>query len=194
MQRAACTPPPAGPSALRDCSPAPQPAATLRAATGCRLCALPAVDSVDVAWSPYDIDGRNFDWTGLAAAADWLFVMAYDTQSQVGCRPAAALHLGSSAWPAIMLRLAPPPPLLGGALAAADVHALRWQRQHAVRQRSARRAPVPGPGHPAQQAGAGPALVWLRLRLPAGTRWEASAARRGRLPHGERAVQGRGLQ
>jgi hypothetical protein len=39
--------------------------------------------SVDVPWSPYDIDGRNYDWAGLAAAADLLFVMVYDTQSQV---------------------------------------------------------------------------------------------------------------
>ena len=39
--------------------------------------------SVDVAWSPYGIDGRNYDVTGLAAAADLLFVMAYDMQSQV---------------------------------------------------------------------------------------------------------------
>lgn len=38
----------------------------------------------DVPWSPYDVDGRNYDWPGLAAAADMLFVMAYDTQSQVG--------------------------------------------------------------------------------------------------------------
>ncbi len=39
--------------------------------------------SVDVPWSPYDVDGRNYDWAGLAAAADIFFVMAYDTQSQV---------------------------------------------------------------------------------------------------------------
>ena len=39
--------------------------------------------SVDVAWSPYGIDGRNYDVLGLAAAADLLFVMAYDMQSQV---------------------------------------------------------------------------------------------------------------
>jgi di-N-acetylchitobiase len=47
--------------------------------------ALPgATVSVDVPWSPFDIDGRNYDWHGLAAAADLLFVMVYDTQSQVG--------------------------------------------------------------------------------------------------------------
>jgi len=39
--------------------------------------------SVDVPWSPYDVDGRNYDWLGLAEAADLLFVMAYDIQSQV---------------------------------------------------------------------------------------------------------------
>ena len=40
--------------------------------------------SVDIPWSPYGIDGRNYDWAGLAEAADLLFVMAYDMQSQVG--------------------------------------------------------------------------------------------------------------
>lgn len=40
--------------------------------------------SVDVPWSPYDVDGRSYDWLGLAEAADLLFVMAYDIQSQVG--------------------------------------------------------------------------------------------------------------
>ena len=67
--------------------------------------------SVDFAWSPNGIDGRWFDWKGLAAAAgapgmaqalwagttacyevlssldtliaDLLFVMGYDTQSQI---------------------------------------------------------------------------------------------------------------
>ena len=39
--------------------------------------------SVDVPWSPYGIDGRYYDWSGLAGAADLLFVMMYDTQSQV---------------------------------------------------------------------------------------------------------------
>ena len=39
--------------------------------------------SVDFAWSPNGIDGRWFDWIGLASAADWVFVMGYDTQSQV---------------------------------------------------------------------------------------------------------------
>lgn len=39
--------------------------------------------SVDLPWSPYDIDGRNYDWAGLAASADILFIMSYDMQSQV---------------------------------------------------------------------------------------------------------------
>jgi spore germination protein YaaH len=42
-----------------------------------------ATVSVDVPWSPFDVDGRNYDWAGLAAAADTVFVMAYDTASQV---------------------------------------------------------------------------------------------------------------
>lgn len=39
--------------------------------------------SVDVPWSPDCIDRRCFDFAGLAQAADVLFVMAYDMQSQV---------------------------------------------------------------------------------------------------------------
>lgn len=39
--------------------------------------------TVDVPWSPYDIDGRSYDFKGLAEAADLLFIMMYDTQSQV---------------------------------------------------------------------------------------------------------------
>lgn len=39
--------------------------------------------SVDVPWSPDCIDRRCFDFAGLAHAADVLFVMAYDMQSQV---------------------------------------------------------------------------------------------------------------
>ena len=38
--------------------------------------------SVDVPWSPAGVDGRNYDWLGLSQAADILFVMAYDMQSQ----------------------------------------------------------------------------------------------------------------
>lgn len=39
--------------------------------------------SVDVAWSPNCIDLRCYDYAGLAAAADLLFVMGYDMRSQV---------------------------------------------------------------------------------------------------------------
>ena len=37
----------------------------------------------DVAWSPDCIDGRCFDYKGLADATDALFVMDYDTRSQI---------------------------------------------------------------------------------------------------------------
>ncbi len=47
------------------------------------ICWCPLQVSVDVPWSPYGIDGRSYDWQGLAQAADLLFVMAYDMQSQV---------------------------------------------------------------------------------------------------------------
>jgi spore germination protein YaaH len=39
--------------------------------------------SVDVAWGPFDVDGRNYDYAAIADAADILFVMAYDTRSQI---------------------------------------------------------------------------------------------------------------
>ncbi|CAF1246887.1 unnamed protein product [Rotaria sordida] len=39
--------------------------------------------SVDVAWSAPCIDGRCYDYTGLASASDFLFVMAYDLRSQI---------------------------------------------------------------------------------------------------------------
>ncbi|CAD7699078.1 unnamed protein product [Ostreobium quekettii] len=39
--------------------------------------------SVDVAWSPYNVDGRSYDYVNLAEAADLLFVMSYDLQGQV---------------------------------------------------------------------------------------------------------------
>eukprot|EP00040_Diaphanoeca_grandis_P012293 m.62432 g.62432 ORF g.62432 m.62432 type:complete len:401 (-) comp23154_c1_seq3:152-1354(-) len=39
--------------------------------------------SVCVAWSPDDIDGRAYNAPGLADAADLLYVMVYDTQSQI---------------------------------------------------------------------------------------------------------------
>ena len=39
--------------------------------------------TVDVAWSPDCIDSRCYDSKGLALATDFLFVMAYDEQSQI---------------------------------------------------------------------------------------------------------------
>ncbi|KAL8579254.1 hypothetical protein ACOMHN_010838 [Nucella lapillus] len=39
--------------------------------------------TVDVAWSPNCIDGRCYDIPGLAQNTDFLFVMAYDEQSQI---------------------------------------------------------------------------------------------------------------
>jgi len=39
--------------------------------------------SVDVAWSSEHIDGRYYDFYSLSEAADLLFVMAYDEQSQI---------------------------------------------------------------------------------------------------------------
>ncbi|KAL6753492.1 glycoside hydrolase superfamily [Haematococcus lacustris] len=48
--------------------------------------------SVDVPWSPFDVDGRNYDWPALTAAADLLFVMAYDTQSQIWGRCVASAN------------------------------------------------------------------------------------------------------
>ncbi|EDQ92527.1 uncharacterized protein MONBRDRAFT_13539 [Monosiga brevicollis MX1] len=54
--------------------------------------------SVDVAWGPYDVDGRNYDYVGLAAAADLLFIMAYDTRSQIygPCLASANTPLGTA--------------------------------------------------------------------------------------------------
>lgn len=39
--------------------------------------------TVDVAWSPDCIDGRCYDYRGLADASDGLIIMAYDERSQV---------------------------------------------------------------------------------------------------------------
>lgn len=38
---------------------------------------------MDVAWSAPCIDGRCYDYEGLAMASDFLFVMAYDLRSQI---------------------------------------------------------------------------------------------------------------
>eukprot|EP00405_Crypthecodinium_cohnii_P028818 CAMPEP_0206504696 /NCGR_PEP_ID=MMETSP0324_2-20121206/55654_1 /ASSEMBLY_ACC=CAM_ASM_000836 /TAXON_ID=2866 /ORGANISM="Crypthecodinium cohnii, Strain Seligo" /LENGTH=536 /DNA_ID=CAMNT_0053993945 /DNA_START=74 /DNA_END=1680 /DNA_ORIENTATION=- len=39
--------------------------------------------SVCAAWSPANIDGRNYDYKALAEATDLTYIMGYDTQSQV---------------------------------------------------------------------------------------------------------------
>jgi di-N-acetylchitobiase len=39
--------------------------------------------STCIPWSPDNIDGRNFPWLQLEAASDLLYVMDYDTRSQV---------------------------------------------------------------------------------------------------------------
>jgi len=39
--------------------------------------------SVCVAWSPDDIDGRAYDYKKLADASDLLYIMVYDTRSQI---------------------------------------------------------------------------------------------------------------
>ena len=61
--------------------------------------------SVDVGWSPDNIDGRYYDIPGLTAAADFLYVMDYDVRSQVIDRclagansPIGAATLGLSKW------------------------------------------------------------------------------------------------
>ncbi|KAI3428045.1 hypothetical protein D9Q98_006431 [Chlorella vulgaris] len=61
--------------------------------------------SVDVPWSPYGVDDRHYDWAGLAEATDLLFVMAYDTQSQIWGRcvasansPLALVQRGLQQW------------------------------------------------------------------------------------------------
>lgn len=54
------------------------------------LAANPAAQtSFDVAWSPHDIDGRSYDFPGLAKVAI-LFVMGYDLRSQVWTGPCVA--------------------------------------------------------------------------------------------------------
>eukprot|EP01132_Coremiostelium_polycephalum_P008577 gene8577-10555_t len=46
--------------------------------------------TVDVAWSPNCIDGRCYDYFGLAQASDFLVVMDYDLQSQIFTSKCAA--------------------------------------------------------------------------------------------------------
>lgn len=42
-------------------------------------------------WTPYDVDGRNYDVLGLADAADHLFIMSYCLQSQARSRGVSGL-------------------------------------------------------------------------------------------------------
>ncbi|XP_012516582.1 PREDICTED: di-N-acetylchitobiase isoform X1 [Propithecus coquereli] len=46
----------------------------------------------DVAWSPKNIDRRCYNYTGIADACDFLFVMSYDEQSQVWSECIAAAN------------------------------------------------------------------------------------------------------
>lgn len=48
--------------------------------------------TVDVPYLPCDNDGRDYDYLGLAAAADALFVMVYDTQALMWGRCVAAAN------------------------------------------------------------------------------------------------------
>ncbi|KAF5828765.1 glycoside hydrolase superfamily [Dunaliella salina] len=48
--------------------------------------------SVDVPWTPFDSDGRNYEWTELARHADPLFVMGYDMQAQIWGRCIASAN------------------------------------------------------------------------------------------------------
>jgi di-N-acetylchitobiase len=65
-------------------------AATAAAAKAATLGA--ARVTVDVPFLPYDGDGRDYDYAGLAAAADALFVMAYDMQALMFGRCVAAAN------------------------------------------------------------------------------------------------------
>nr|XP_048309606.1 di-N-acetylchitobiase [Myodes glareolus] len=46
----------------------------------------------DVAWSPKNIDKRCYNYTGIAGACDFLFVMSYDEQSQIWSECIAAAN------------------------------------------------------------------------------------------------------
>jgi len=59
--------------------------------------AIPASQvSVCVAWSPDDIDGRAYDVVALADASDLLYVMSYDTRSQIFDRCIASANSPTS--------------------------------------------------------------------------------------------------
>jgi Di-N-acetylchitobiase len=57
--------------------------------------------SVDVPWSPNDIDGRAFPYQDLADAADLFYVMDYDTRSQV-FENDACLAGANAPWPGMI--------------------------------------------------------------------------------------------
>jgi Di-N-acetylchitobiase len=52
--------------------------------------------SVCAAWDPHGIDGRWYDYVGLAEASDFLYVMCYDTRSQIFDRCTASAN---APWP-----------------------------------------------------------------------------------------------
>ena len=57
--------------------------ASLSSTSSLSVAASPLQVTTCVAWSPNGIDGRNFPHEQLAAASDLLYVMDYDTQSQI---------------------------------------------------------------------------------------------------------------
>ena len=51
-----------------------------------------------VAWNPTGVDGRFYDYSGLAASCDFLFIMDYCIQSQVRMFVYAQLLFGINSW------------------------------------------------------------------------------------------------
>lgn len=47
---------------------------------------------MDVPWSPYDVDGRNFEWLQLAESADIIFVMACEWRDGISASVHARMH------------------------------------------------------------------------------------------------------
>jgi len=56
----------------------------------CYHCIFSCQVSFDVAWSPDCVDGRCYDYKGIADAVDFLVIMAYDQQSQIKEGPCIA--------------------------------------------------------------------------------------------------------
>ena len=112
---------------------------------------------MDFSWSPNGIDGRWFDWNGLIAAADWAFVMGYDTQSQVHAHCNTA-WLGSSekaltsptCWRGVASMCA---------LTAADLGRVQGERQLPAGTGQGWCPAVPGAGHACVKAGPRRSLV-----------------------------------